>query len=127
KEWLAQGTAAVGRTPVFKVTSLVNNTAIASAYIKLEITKEAVSQEEKEDFEKTWNVNQGVAIEYSDIDPTLGFTEKYSWATFNAEILDVLGITPDEFMNRYDIANYTIVPNNGTVTGVTITSNVVDG
>ena len=127
KEWLAQGTAAVGRTPIFEVYAFVNDKAIANAYIKLEITKDDVAPEDKEDFEKTWNINHGEAIEYADIDPNTGYTEHYDWATFNAEILDVLGLTMEEFSTRYNDAEVKYIdPVNGPTTqmpdGVTIDS-----
>ena len=124
KEWLAQGTAAVGRTPLFKVDAQVNGKTIATAFIKLEITKEAVAPEDKEAFRKEWHINRGTAIEYGDIDPNTGYTEAYDWATFNAEILDALELTMGEFSTRYEAA--VIVPANGTIEGVSVTSNNPD-
>lgn len=77
-EWLANGgTAAVGRTPVFKVEATVEGATvatIATAYIKVEITEDVVSPEEKGNLEIDWTLAD---MEYTTLDAE-GTTFEYT-------------------------------------------------
>ena len=99
-EWLDNGgTAAVGRTPVFKAEATVDGITIATAYIKVEITEDVVAPEEKGDLEVDWTLED---IEYTTINASRGETFEYAWDLVNSDILDELGLTAQNFKDRYE-------------------------
>ena len=99
-EWLDNGgTAAVGRTPVFKAEATVDGITIATAYIKVEITEDVVAPEEKGDLEVDWTLED---MEYTTIDASRGETFEYAWDLVNSDILDELGLTAQNFKDRYE-------------------------
>lgn len=111
-EWLANGgTAAVGRTPVFKVEATVEGATIATGYIKVEITEDVVSPEEKGNLEIDWTLAD---MEYTTLDAE-GTTFEYAWDLVNSEILDVLGLTAQNFKDRYNAGEV-----EGSYDGVTV-------
>lgn len=91
------GSAAINRTPIFKVSSQVAGREIASCYIKVKITKEA--QEPQGDFNVVWNLG---TIEYTTINSVGGNNYVYAWEDFNSKILNELDIDMKEFAERYD-------------------------
>lgn len=95
KGWLAQGTASIGRTPIFTVTAKVNGTAIASAYIKAEIIP--VESVAKGDLTVTVPLGN---IEYASIaNPNNRYD--LSWDRANSEIYDALGMSKATFQQNY--------------------------
>lgn len=91
------GSAAINRTPIFKVSSQVAGREIASCYIKVKITKNA--QEPQGDFNIVWNLGN---IEYTAINAATGNNYVYAWEDFNSKILKELGIDMKEFAARYN-------------------------
>lgn len=91
------GSAAINRTPIFKVSSQVAGREIASCYIKVKITKEA--QEPQGDFNVVWNLG---TIEYTTINSVSGNNYAYAWEDFNSKILKELGIDMKEFAEHYE-------------------------
>lgn len=69
-EWLAQGTAAVGRTPVVKVVAKVKGITMATGFIKINIVRESTVAPDLEDLVVTVPVGE---VEYSNIDANNGF------------------------------------------------------
>lgn len=95
-EWLAQGTAAVGRTPLFEVSAKVNGVEIAHAFIKVKIVdKQAVEQGDY-----VLDVALG-DIEYSSLAANVGNRYDFSWDRANSEVYDALGLTREQFMAKY--------------------------
>lgn len=95
--------SAIGRTPIFKVEAYVGETLIADTYVQLQILE--VEPEDKDAID-IW-VNGGV-IEYSDIVSKRDATKKnpatvlaLSWERVNAEIYEVLGMSPTQFKTIY--------------------------
>lgn len=91
------GSAAINRTPIFKVSSQVAGREIASCYIKVKITKNA--QEPQGDFNIVWNLGN---IEYTTINAATGNNYVYAWEDFNSKVLKELGIDMQEFAARYN-------------------------
>ena len=91
KKWLANGIAAVDKTPIIKIESLVEGEVIATAFIKLQIVQ-------KDRTVKNVEINLG-DIEYTTIDPA----KKYAlpWKQMNEEVLDQLGLTNAMFSEIY--------------------------
>ena len=98
-EWLAKGTAAVGRTPVFKVTASVEDVVLATAYIKLYITETdpVVAQNIVVNVEPK-------SYEYCDLKSTTVLP--LSWEQFNTDVLEVLGMSIESFTNVYTDGAY---------------------
>ena len=115
KEWLAQGTAAVGRTPVVKVTAKVNGKELATGYIKINIVREATVAPDLTDLVVTVDMGN---IEYSNIDAA-GYKKVLSWEDANVKIYDQLGLSKKQFANNYG----TPVVEGTAPTGVTVTAN----
>lgn len=97
--------SAIGRTPIFKVEAYIGETLIADTYVKLQVLE--VVPEDK-DAVNIW-VNGGV-IEYSDIVSEAAATKKnpatllqLTWDRVNAEIYEVLGMSPTQFRNIYNV------------------------
>ena len=104
-EWLTNGgKAAIGRTPLIKVQSLIGAQVIAEAYIKVKITDENYTVEPKG--EKTF-VTIEKTIEYTEIDPVKGVQLSLPWDKANAEIFEDLGMSYAEFANNYMLNNVT--------------------
>lgn len=97
KKWLANGIAAVDKTPIIKIESLVEGEVIATAYIKLQIVQ-------KDRTVKNVEINLG-DIEYTTIDPAN--TYPLPWKVMNQEVLDELGLTNDAFGKNYDLPSMT--------------------
>lgn len=114
KEWLSQGTAAVGRTPIVKVVAKVKGVQIAEAYLKVLISEKEISPEEQGDHTVTMDLGN---IEYTTIAAS-GNTYSFPWDRVNKEIYDVLGLTKETFVNNYN----TPVTDPAQVTGVDMTS-----
>ena len=112
KTWLAQGTASIGRTPVFKAVASVNGIEIATGYIKVLIVDKAyVTPENQTDL--VIKVNLG-DIEYTTIDSDTKFN--FDWARANAEVYDVLGLTKEAFNQKYTYVDNTALPQGVTET-----------
>lgn len=121
KEWLSQGTASVGRTPIFTVTAKVNGTVVASGYVKAEITE--VASVDKGDLPVAVAIGD---IEYTQIadpnNPNEFNRYELSWDRANAEIYDVLGMTKETFQQNYNETWYVTQETGVTATGWTYTS-----
>lgn len=102
KKWLANGIAAVGKTPIIKIESLVEGEVIATAYIKLQIVQ-------KDRTVKNVEVNLG-DIEYTTINPSK--TYAFTWQRMNQEVLDELGLTNDAFSKNYNVPTMTTTESN---------------
>ncbi len=99
KEWLAQGTAAVGRTPVVKVVAKVKGTTMATGFIKINIVRESTVAPDLEDLVVTVPVGE---VEYSNIDANNGFKKVMTWEDANVKIYDALGLSKEDFANNYN-------------------------
>ena len=99
KEWLAQGTAAVGRTPVVKVVAKVKGTTMATGFIKINIVRESTVAPDLEDFVVTVPVGE---VEYSNIDANNGFKKVMTWEDANVKIYDALGLSKEDFAANYN-------------------------
>lgn len=115
KEWLAQGTAAVGRTPVVKVVAKVKGTTMATGFIKINIVRESTVAPDLEDFVVTVPVGE---VEYSNIDANNGFKKVMTWEDANVKIYDALGLSKEDFA-----ANYNDYEVEGTPEGVFVNAN----
>lgn len=92
KKWLQNGIAAVGKTPIIKIESVVEGQVVATAYVKLQIVQ-------KDRTAKNVAVEIG-KIEYSSIDPSTKY--ELTWQRMNQEVLDQLGLTNETFGENYD-------------------------
>lgn len=99
KEWLAQGTAAVGRTPVVKVVAKVKGTTMATGFIKINIVRESTVAPDLEDLVVTVPVGE---VEYSNIDANNGFKKVMTWEDANVKIYDALGLSKEDFAANYN-------------------------
>lgn len=100
-EWLQNGgRAAIGRTPVLFVQSIVAGKVVAESYIKVAIVDEDYTEEDKGD--RTYVTING-EFKYTEIDPENGEDMNLSWIAANADIFDVLGMSYDEFVANYNI------------------------
>lgn len=99
KEWLAQGTAAVGRTPVVKVVAKVKGTTMATGFIKINIVRESTVAPDLEDFVVTVPVGE---VEYTTIDANNGFKKVMTWEQANVDIYDALGLSKEDFAANYN-------------------------
>lgn len=97
KKWLNNGIAAVDKTPIIKVETLVEGEVVATAYIKLQIVQ-------KDRTVKNVEINLG-DIQYTEIDPAK--TYALPWQRMNQEVLDELGLTNDAFGQNYNIPTFT--------------------
>ncbi len=97
KKWLSNGIAAVDKTPIIKVETLVEGEVVATAYIKLQIVQ-------KDRTVKNVEINLG-DIQYTEIDPAK--TYALPWQRMNQEVLDELGLTNDAFGQNYNIPTFT--------------------
>lgn len=116
KDWLSQGTASHGRTPIFTVTAKVNGIAIASAYVKAEIMPtESVAQG---DLIVTVPLGD---IEYASI---ANPNNRYDlpWDRANAEVYDELGMSKTTFQENYDATFFVAQAIGVTATGYTWTN-----
>lgn len=93
KNWLSNGIAAVGKTPIIKVETLVEGEVVATAYIKLQIVQ-------KDRTDKNIEINLG-DIQYTSIDPTYMYA--LPWERMTQEVLDELGLTNETFGEKYNI------------------------
>lgn len=98
-EWLAQGTAAVGRTPVVKVVAKVKGITMATGFIKINIVRESTVAPDLEDLVVTIPVGE---VEYSNIDANNGFKKVMTWEDANVKIYDELGLSKEDFANNYN-------------------------
>lgn len=96
KNWLSNGIAAVGKTPIIKVETLVEGEVVATAYIKLQIVQ-------KDRTDKNVEINLG-DIQYTSIDPNYAYELK--WDQMNQEVLDELGLTNETFGEIYNTAPF---------------------
>ena len=99
------GMAALGRTPVVKVTSFVNEKELASVYVKIAIVDEGEDKDAKTFITKTVdlqynNLSCAHPQAASEIDPVVA---KVTWAEAKKEILDVLSMSYAEFVSVYDV------------------------
>lgn len=101
-EWLQNGgRAAIGRTPVLFVQSIVAGKVVAESYIKVRITDEDETEEDKGD--RTYVTING-EFKYTEIDPEYGEYMELSWTDANAKILEVLGMSYEQFVVNYEIS-----------------------
>lgn len=98
-EWLAQGTAAVGRTPVVKVVAKVKGITMATGFIKINIVRESTVAPDLEDLVVTIPVGD---VEYSNIDANNGFKKVMTWEDANVKIYDALGLSKEDFAANYN-------------------------
>lgn len=98
KEWLAQGDAAVGRTPVVKVVAKVKGTEMATGFVKIEIVRESTVAPDLEDLV----VTVPVEVEYTTIDANNGFKNVMTWEQANVDIYDALGLSKEDFAANYN-------------------------
>ena len=120
QEWLANGgRAAIGRTPIVKVYSVVNDVKLDSTYLKIEIVDVQAPVVPDKDA-KTFIEKEG-AYEYAHIGYELkdgelvAKTNEYetiaiSWEEANADILDVLGLSYEQFVAKYDVHSFRTLP-----------------
>lgn len=92
KKWLENGIAAVDKTPIIKIESVVEGQVVATAYVKLQIVQ-------KDRSAKDVTVEIG-KIEYSSIDPSTMYA--LTWQRMNQEVLDQLGLTNETFGENYN-------------------------
>lgn len=100
RKWLvAQGTAALGRTPVVKVVAKVKGTTMATGFIKINIVRESTVAPDLEDLVVTIPVGE---VEYSNIDANNGFKKVMTWEDANVKIYDALGLSKEDFAANYN-------------------------
>ena len=109
-EWLTNGgRAAIGRTPVLYVQSIVENAkgedaVIADCYIKVKIVDESYSEEElgTETF-----VTLDGEFEYMDLPAQWGKDAQIvlDWDVANSDIFEELGMSYDQFRLNFDLEN----------------------
>lgn len=97
-EWLSSGRSAIGRTPVIYAQALIGNQVIAHSYIKVMITDQAYSEVALGDFEYTLGEPN---YDYQQINANSRVD--LTWQNANAHILDVLGLSNEQFYARYDL------------------------
>lgn len=95
------GTAAIGRTPIVWIRTIVNGKTIASGVIKVAVVKED-AKEQPAVVVSAVPVN----MEYSDIVNRNTFVNKFTWEDMS-QVYDALNITRDEFIEHYG-TNYEI-------------------
>ena len=101
-----EGTSNVGKTPVVKADAYVmvdgKEDVIATAYIKIEVVAEDVSDEPEEP-RSLIELDFGT-IEYSELSATVQkeYSKTLTATEFNSKVLDVLGLTPEEFAGTYE-------------------------
>lgn len=114
------GEAAIGRTPIVEVIAKVNGKVIASAYIRLSITREA--QVPQEPF-IVYVSSEPIEVEYSSIEAGEA-VQGFTWDRMNREVYDVLKLSRDEFIDKYITKGQTTFEykdvNNKNINGVTI-------
>ena len=97
KKWLQNGgRAAIGRTPVFYVQATVNDSLVADAYLRLEITEKDPVVEVIDTLYVPVYCGD---IEYTDIDPKDSIA--LDWDRMNEEVYEELGMSAQEFYNTY--------------------------
>ena len=100
RKWLvAQGTAALGRTPVVKVVAKVKGTTMATGFIKINIVRESTVAPDLEDLVVTIPIGE---VEYSNIDANNGFKKVMTWEDANVKIYDALGLSKEDFAANYN-------------------------
>lgn len=121
-EFLANsGRAAIGRTPIVKVYSVVNDITVDSTYLKIEIVDVPAPVVPDKDA-KTFITKSG-EYEYAHIGYEVKdgkFTPKHTdgeyetiaitWEEANADILDVLGLSYEQFLAKYDVHSFRTLP-----------------
>lgn len=90
------GTAAIGRTPIVSVYAMVNGKVVASAWIRVVITREEITPLVVK--------AEPVAIDYTDINPNGEQTPvgAFTWAEMNQKVYDVLGLDRVTFNRMYE-------------------------
>lgn len=90
------GTAAIGRTPIVSVYAMVNGKVVASAWIRVAITREEMTPLVVK--------AEPVAIDYADINPNGEQTPvgAFTWAEMNQKVYDVLGLDRVTFNRMYE-------------------------
>lgn len=96
----SDGRAAVGRTPVVRVTAYVDGVEIAECYIKVEVVE--TEEPEQSIPEKTY-ITVEAEIEYTEIDPDNGEVFPVSWTMLNEQVLDALNMSYSEFTAAYNV------------------------
>ena len=115
------GRAAIGRTPVVKVYSYVNEVVVDSAYLKVAIVDEEVVTPEVPDKDVVTMITKSGEYEYAEIGyewkdgELVAKANKYetiaiTWEEANTEILEVLGLSYDQFVTKYDVNNFRTLP-----------------
>ena len=109
------GTAAIGRTPIFKVEAVVEGVTLATAYIKVSITDAVETPIEQQ----TVTVDP-VAIgevNYSDIENSKIIGE-YDWERMNKEVYQKYNLTQETFESLYTVGACS------SISGVELTASV---
>lgn len=112
KSWLAQGTAAVGRTPVFKVQAYINDILIDEGHIKLFISEVEPTVAQKVEVTvgpKEFEYSDLVAADITRNGDTLILNNpddakilELDWKQANKDIYEVLGLSAEVFYATYD-------------------------
>lgn len=101
-----EGTSNVGKTPVVKAEAYImvdgKEEVLATAYIKIEVVDEDVVDEPEEP-RSLIELDFGT-VEYSELSATAQkeYSKTLTATEFNSKVLDVLGLTPEEFANAYN-------------------------
>ena len=122
------GRAAIGRTPVVKVYSYVNEVVVDSAYLKVAIVDEEVVTPEVPDKDVVTMITKSGEYEYAEIGyewkdgklvakaPVTNCpadakeTIAITWEEANTDILEVLGLSYDQFVEKYDVKKFRTLP-----------------
>ena len=116
------GTAAIGRTPIFKVEAVVEGVTLATAYIKVSIT-DAVETPIEQETITVAPVEIG-EVNYSDIENNKIIGE-YDWERMNKEVYQKYNLTQATFESNYEVGEsicdsgvelYATLGNGGTTT-----------
>lgn len=105
EKWLANGgRAAIGRTPLLEASAFVKDVEVAKCYIKVHIVD--VTGAPADDLGDMAPVLVNGQFDYAKLaaaadpaDPTMSLT----WDKVNAEILDVLGLSYEQFVAKYNV------------------------
>ena len=129
--------AAIEKTPVFRVDAMIDGKLVASAYLKVMITKYEVDEVEKGDLpaialDADATLVQNGIVKYAKLADDAKKTADISWTRVSAEVYDVVGFSANEFWanyggdnNEYDYS-ITYTPING-ITQVVTGTTAVDG
>ncbi len=121
-------TPAIGRTPVVRVDAFLPDNAgtdrmVASAYIKLSISRDDPTEEPKDDNKVT--IGDAKSVLYRSLTDAFSLVNKMSWQDVNTKIYGVEGLTAADFWDNYEPAydvKVTAVALNATTTTDVLTA-----